>query len=127
MLKLFIATLFLIVVMECHAQQGVDSLFIVTYTTGAKWDNSKKPQEQTYFKEHSINLSTMRKNGVIKLGARYSEKGIIIITAASFKAAQELINSDQAVVNSLFKAEVEKLNVFYDGCIEKKVVTTKKE
>jgi hypothetical protein len=92
MKKFFIVLLFVIAGLECYAQ-APDSLYIVTYTTGASWDTSKKPQDQTYFKEHSTNLSTMRKNGVIKFGARYSEKGIIVISAASTQAAKELINS----------------------------------
>jgi hypothetical protein len=96
-----------------------DSLYIVVYTTGPSWDNSKQPGEQTYFKEHSANLSKLRKDGVIKAGARYAEKGIIFITAPSLKVAQEIIFSDQAVTNKLFNADVQKLNVFYDGCIER--------
>ena len=98
---------------------GADSLYIITYTTGALWDKAKKPNEQTYFKEHSTNLSSLRKSGVIQFGARYAEKGIIIIRAANFNAAKDLINSDVAVANNLFNADIQKLNVFYDGCIKK--------
>ncbi len=61
-----------------------DSLFIVTYTAGSTWDPAKKPNEQPYFKEHSANLSSLRKSGSIKFGARYAEKGIIVIAAKSF-------------------------------------------
>lgn len=94
-----------------------DSLYIVTYTTGVAWDASKKPHEQMYFKEHSMNLSSLRKSGAIRLGARYAEKGIIVIAAVSLKAAKDLVNADQAVINKLFNADVQKFNVFYDGCI----------
>jgi hypothetical protein len=102
------------VVFASHAQtSSTDSLYIVTYTTGLSWDVSKKPHEQTYFKEHSSNLSALRKAGTIKFGARYAEKGIIVIAAKSFKEAKDLITADQAVVNKLFNADVQRLNVFY--------------
>lgn len=96
-----------------------DSLFIVTYTTGPAWDVSKSPGEQLGFKEHSTNLGTWRKEGVIKFGARYGDKGIIFISAASTEAAGILILGDQAVVNKIFLADIKKLNPFYFGCIEK--------
>ncbi len=56
-----------------------DSLFIVIYTVGAAWDASKQPNEQLYFKEHSANLSALRKQGVIKAGARFADKGMIVL------------------------------------------------
>lgn len=101
------------------AQTAPDSLYIVTYTAGSAWDNTKAPNEQPYFPDHSANLGKLRKEGVIKAGARYAEKGIIFITASSLQAAREIILADQAVANKLFNADVQKLNVFYDGCIEK--------
>lgn len=96
-----------------------DSLFVVVYTTGPSWDASKPPPEQPYFKEHSANLGKLRKDGVIKLGARYADKGMIILSAASSAAARELIYNDPGVVNKLFNADLQKFNVFYFGCLEK--------
>ena len=95
------------------AQTQTDSLYVVTYTTGTLWDKTKKPNEQTYFKEHSSNLSSLRKAGTIKYGARYAEKGIIAIVAQSLQAAKDLINADQAVINKLFNADIQKMSVFY--------------
>jgi len=69
--------------------------------------------------DHSANLGKLRKEGVIKAGARYAEKGIIFIIASSLQAAREIIFADLAVANKLFNADVQKLNVFYDGCLEK--------
>ncbi len=105
--------------LRAQSQSTQDSLYIVTYTTGSAWDVGKKPNEQIFFKEHSSNLSAWRKNGTIKLGARYAEKGMIIIAAVSMQAARELIFTDPAIVNKLFNAEVQKLNLFYEGCLEK--------
>jgi hypothetical protein len=93
--------------------QSTDSLYIVTYTTGSTWNTSLKPNEQPYFKEHSANLSALRKAGTIKFGARYADKGIIVFKAASLQAATDLINTDRAVANKLFNADVQKLNAFY--------------
>ncbi|MBL7863446.1 MAG: hypothetical protein JNK10_01125 [Cyclobacteriaceae bacterium] len=98
---------------------STDTLFIVTYTTGPSWDLSKKPGEQLHFKEHSANLGAWRKQGLIKFGARYADKGIIFLSAASSAAARELILGDPAVSTKLFNADIQKLNPFYFGCIEK--------
>lgn len=99
--------------------QGRDSLYAVTYTVGPLWDINKSPNDQPYFKEHSARLGELRKNGVIKAGARFGEKGLIVITATSLNAAKEIIVADVAVITKLFNVEVEKLNVFYDGCLER--------
>jgi hypothetical protein len=101
------------------AQTAPDSLYIVTYTTGPAWDNLKAPNEQPFFMDHSANLAKLRKEGVIRAGVRYAEMGIIFLSASSLLAAKEIVFADQAVVNKLFNAEVQRLNVFYDGCIER--------
>jgi len=96
-----------------------DSLYIVTYTTGSLWDNAKSPGEQQFFKEHSGFMGTLRKDGITKFGARYADKGIIVIAASSLKTAQEIIQRDQAVVHKLFVADIQKLNIFFEGCLER--------
>ncbi len=98
---------------------AADSLFIVSYTTGPGWQAAKPPQEQTYFKEHSQHLQQLRKDGLIKAGARYSDKGIIIVSAASLGAARALVDKDLAIQHALFHAEVHKFNVFFEGCLER--------
>jgi hypothetical protein len=52
---------------------------MVAYTIGSNWDMAKQPHEQSYFKEHSMHLSTLRKSGAILAGARAAEKGLIIL------------------------------------------------
>jgi hypothetical protein len=99
--------------------KAVDSLYMVTYTTGPAWDNSKSPNDQPYFKEHSSRLAQLRKDGIIKFGARYGDKGSIGITAKNFQAAKEIVFGDPAVINKLFAVDVQKLNIFYEGCLEK--------
>jgi hypothetical protein len=92
----------------------------VTYSTGSSWDISKSAKEQPYFREHSARLGQLRKDGVIRFGARYGDKGMIVIAAATFFNAKEIIFNDQAVINKLFSADVQKLSIFYDGCLERK-------
>ena len=99
--------------------QPKDSLYIVTYTTGPAWDHSKAPGEQTHFSDHSKHLSSLRKEGVIKLGARAAEKGIIVFVARSMTHAKEIINSDVAIAGGLFETDIQKFNVFYPGCVER--------
>ncbi|MEP2670111.1 MAG: hypothetical protein ABJH04_14005 [Cyclobacteriaceae bacterium] len=96
-----------------------DSLFIVTYTTGPAWDFDKTPNDQLYFSDHSQHLSALRKNGTIKLGARAGEKGIIVFSAKTLQKAREIINNDIAIINGLFRTEIQPFNVFYPGCIER--------
>lgn len=100
-------------------QAPIDSLFIVTFTTGPSWDAAKSPGEQIHFKEHSANLGAWRKEGIIRFGARYADKGMIIISSSSMAAARELILRDQGVSSGLFVADIQKLSPFYFGCIEK--------
>jgi uncharacterized protein YciI len=121
MKALLLATLILVCIVSATAQETptADSLYIVTYTTGPAWDVAKLPTEQPYFTDHSANLGKLRKEGVIKAGARYAEKGIIFLSAISLKAAKEIVFTDPAVVNKLFNADVQKVNIFYDGCLEK--------
>lgn len=111
--------LFLIAfVLKAQSTEKPDSLYIVTYTTGPSWDVSKKPNEQAYFKEHSANLSKWRKEGIIQLGARYGDKGMIVLKAPSLTAAKELVLKDEGVHYKLFEADVQKFNVFCQGCTD---------
>lgn len=118
-MKIFLVTFLMLLGTRGQAQTASDSLYIVTYTTGPAWDTSKQPQQQPWFKEHSANLSRLRKEGIIKAGERYAEKGIIIVSARTLAVAKDLIFADEAIVNKLFVAEVQKLNVFYEGCLER--------
>ena len=94
-------------------------LFIVIYTPGENWNNSKQPQEQDYFNFHSKRLQAYRKEGKILLGARYSNKGMIIMPAETEEEIKKIVFADSAVLAKTFNAEVFPYNVFYDGCIKR--------
>ena len=102
-----------------QSEETPDSLYMVTYTTGKAWDHTKSSGEQLFFKSHSGHLSALRKSGVITAGARYSDKGMIIIRSQSLPDAKNIIESDSAVSHHLFNVSVDKLSVFYPGCLER--------
>ncbi len=93
--------------------------FVVIYSTGAAWDTTKAPNEQPYFAEHSAQLAALRKSGIISLGGRYGDKGMIILTASDKAEADSIVFNDVAVKNRLFDAEVYRFHAFYDGCVTK--------
>jgi hypothetical protein len=64
-------------------------------------------------------MNAWRKEGAIRFGARYADKGIIFIAGASGAAILERILSDPAISSGLFRADIQKLSPFYFGCIEK--------
>jgi hypothetical protein len=96
-----------------------DSLFIVTYTLGPSWDAALPPGSQPHFKEHSASLGAWRKEGLIRFGARYADKGIIVIAAPTMLALRTRIEGDPAVASGVFRADIQPLQPFYEGCVEK--------
>jgi predicted enzyme related to lactoylglutathione lyase/uncharacterized protein YciI len=98
-----------------HPRTG--NYYIVIYTTGKAWDKKKEFWQQPYFNAHSNHLSSLRKKGVITMGSRYSDKGMIVITAPSLAEAASLIQSDSAVVFKTFSAEIHEMDVFYEGSL----------
>ena len=93
--------------------------FIVIYTPGSAWNAAISPGEQLHFKTHSRHLQTLRTENKITLGARYADKGMIIITGENEGEIRSTIMSDSAVIDKIFTAEIYPYNVFYYGCLEK--------
>jgi uncharacterized protein YciI len=84
---------------------------------GPKWDAARRPVDQLHFRDHSANLKKMRDSGQLLVGARYSDKGWIVVGAESEAAARALIEVDPSVQNGVFVFEMHPLNVFYPGCL----------
>jgi uncharacterized protein YciI len=97
-----------------------ESLYAVEFTIGPAWDKSKSPGEQTHFREHSGNLKRLREQGVLLLGARYSDKGFIVVRARSEQDARAMIQQDPSVQGGVFKFELHEFNVFYPGAVPAK-------
>lgn len=90
-------------------------LFAVTFTTGPAWDAAKPPAEQAHFREHSANLARLRREGLLLLGARYADKGLIILRAESEEAVRAQLVPDPSVAAGVFHAQVDAFNPFYHG------------
>lgn len=92
-------------------------LFAVEFRTGPRWDHAKPAHEQAHFREHSANLKKLRDGGHLLLGARYSDKGFLVMTGTSAAAVKELLDADPAVQNQTFAFDLHDFRVFYAGCV----------
>lgn len=97
--------------------QAPPTLYAVEFRTGPGWDHSRPPQEQSYFSEHSANLRRLRESGSLKMGARYSDKGLVVLAASSEGEARSMVERDPSVENGVFSYELHPLRVFYEGCL----------
>jgi len=93
-------------------------LFAVEVTTGPGWDDSKAPNEQAFFKEHSANLKRLRGEGHIIMGARYSDKGLLIFSALSMDDVRAMMDQDPSMTAGTFVYAVHAFNVFYPGLVQ---------
>ena len=91
--------------------------FAVEIRTGPAWDASKPPQAQALFREHSVHLRRLRDEGHILVGARYADKGLLLVTAADVAAARALFEADPSMKAGTFAFELHALAVFYGGCV----------
>ena len=96
-------------------------LFAVEIKVGPKWDASKPPQEQAFFREHSANLRRLRDASQLVVGARYSDKGLIVISAADIASVKALMDQDPSFAAGTFVYEVHPMNVFYAGELKARV------
>jgi uncharacterized protein YciI len=94
------------------------NLYAVEIRIGPAWDSSKKPHEQSFFREHSANLKRLRDQGALVLGARYSDKGLVVLQATSEQEAHAMMRQDPSVQNRVFTYELHAFNVFYPGSVQ---------
>ena len=95
-------------------------LYAVEFKTGPSWDSTKPPGEQAHFRDHSANLKKLRDQGSLVLGARYSDKGLIVLQATSADEAHAMIRQDPSVEARVFMYELHQFNVFYWGTVAPK-------
>ncbi|MBT9457409.1 MAG: hypothetical protein IV097_12385 [Burkholderiaceae bacterium] len=96
------------------------NLYAVEIKTGPGWDNAKAPQEQLHFREHSANLKRLRDAGQLVLGARYADKGLVVLQAASAEEAHAMMRQDPAIQGQIFSYALHDFNVFYGGAVQAK-------
>lgn len=100
-------------------QESDYQYFALTYTVGTNWDTTLTASQQPYFKDHSAHLKKLMENGKIAIGARYGDKGLIILKVKDESEARGLVEEDVSVQNKTFEASILPFNVFYFGCLEK--------
>ena len=102
---------------HAFAQDSPQRWFIVHLTLGAAWDKSKPPAQQPGFTEHSANLRALREAGRLAMGARYADKGLLVVRAVDADEARSLFAADPMVTGNLFALQVDELRVFYPGAV----------
>lgn len=108
----------LLLVVPAAAQEPAPlPLFAVEIRTGAKWDTTRPPQEQAFFREHSQNLRRLRDAGHLVMGARYGEVGLVVLAAADAAAARTMMDADPSIEAGTFRYELHPFNVFYGGTL----------
>jgi len=92
--------------------------FIAIFSRGTAWEDAKPANEQIGFKEHSENLRRLRAEKRIAIGARYGDKGMVIVEAKNESDARSLFVSDVMVLKKTFTLELHQFRPFYKGSIE---------
>jgi uncharacterized protein YciI len=103
---------------EARPEPAEPRLFAIEITVGPGWDASKPPNAQAYFAEHSANLRRLRESGQLVMGARYSDKGLIVVRADSPDEVHAMMAQDPSIEAGTFRYEVHPFAVFYPGSIE---------
>lgn len=93
-------------------------LFAVEIKVGPNWDAAKPPPEQRFFKEHSANLRRLRDAQHLVLGARYADKGLVVLAAPSLEDARAMLEPDPSFKAGVFAYELHPFNVFYPGTVQ---------
>jgi uncharacterized protein YciI len=104
------------VAVGARAASQAPKLFAVELTRGPSWDTSKSAGEQPGFSEHSANIKRLTDTQALVIGARYGDKGLLIITAADEAAARAHFALDPMVARNVFRAEVAAFSAFKHGC-----------
>ena len=100
--------------------EGGSPLFAIEITIGPNWIADKPPQDQQHFREHSANLQRLRESGALILGARYSDKGFVVLTAKDESHARAMMDEDPSMKAGVFQYRVYSFNVFYGGTVDKR-------
>lgn len=92
-------------------------LFAVEITVGSKWDHSKPAHEQQFFRDHSSNLKRLRETGTLIMGARYSDKGLVVLAARDEAHARAMMDDDPSIRAEVFRVQIHPFSVFYSGTL----------
>ena len=59
----------------------------------------------------------MREAGKLAMGARYADKGLLVVRAADAVEARTFFDADPMVLGNLFALQIDELRVFYPGTV----------
>jgi hypothetical protein len=118
MTRAIVASLIFAAGVAAGARAGAQApkLFAVELTRGPAWDAAKPAGEQTGFSEHSANLRKLGDSQVLVIGARYGDKGLLLVSAADEAAARGHFSADPMVAKNIFRADVHPFSAFKHGC-----------
>jgi len=94
-----------------------ERLYLVIFSLGPAWVAGKPPGEQPAFREHGQNLKRLRDANRIAMGARYADKGMIVLRGESEAAARSEVEADPGVRARTFTFELNELVPFYPGYV----------
>lgn len=98
------------------AQPGLPPrMFAVRLTTGPAWEAAKSPNEQAGMREHSANIARMRREGLLVLGARFGELGLIVLRVPDEAAVLAQFAPDPTIATGVFKLQVDAFTPFAHG------------
>ncbi len=103
--------------MKTCCAQGLAGLlgWLLAGSFSAMAHAAKPPQEQAFFSEHSAHLRRLREQGRLVMGARYADKGLLVLRAASEDEARALLQDDPSLAAGVFSFELHEFRVFYGG------------
>jgi hypothetical protein len=90
-------------------------MFAVRLTKGAAWDEAKSPNDQAGMREHSANIARIRREGLLVLGARFGELGLLVLRVPDEAAVQAQFAPDPTIASGVFKMQVDVFNPFAHG------------
>jgi hypothetical protein len=115
--RLMVLALSLLTISSATAQSTPTppKLFAVRLTKGPAWDETKSPNEQTGMREHSANIARLRREGVLVLGARFGELGLLVLRLPDEAAVQTQLAPDPAIASGIFKVQTDVFLPFAHG------------
>ena len=72
--------------------------------------------EQPGFSEHSANIKRLTDTQALVIGARYGDKGLLVVTAPDEAGARGHFSADPMVAKDVFRADVHPFSTFKHGC-----------
>lgn len=90
-------------------------LWAVRLTVGPAWDAARAPNDQTGMREHSANIARMRAEGVLVVGARFGELGLLVLRVPDEEAVRTQLAPDPAIQGGVFEVRIDRWSGFAHG------------